>query len=187
MSPAMATALPDQHPSRHRSVKWPVAASSNRTIDQPAASPGRPTLLQASKGASAESGTSADQASALCVAPYCALINVLPCCHFLLCIVSCVQSMCGDPSKNAAQTSYGLACGIWLDVELKVCSARARHSVVAYAACCVLPDNCLTMHQAKRRMASKLFCQLLCNSTLEKSAACKSESRPYRCTHTYKL
>ena len=63
-SPASAMAVPDQQPPRHRSMKWPVAASSGRTADQLPASPGRPTLLQASEGGPDESGTCADQVRA---------------------------------------------------------------------------------------------------------------------------
>ena len=74
MPPAMATAQPDQHPPRHRSVKWPVAASSSRTADQLPSSPGRPTLLQASRGTLSEGGPSVDQVRARCVAAYFALV-----------------------------------------------------------------------------------------------------------------
>lgn len=66
MSPAMAAALPEQHPPRQRSVKWPVAASSSRTADQPGASPGRPTLLHSTTGPLSEA--SCDQVRASCIA-----------------------------------------------------------------------------------------------------------------------
>ena len=71
MSPAMAAALPEQHPPRQRSVKWPVAVSS-KTADQLSASPGRPTLLQTTQVAL---GTSGEQVRAKCIADFFVLIK----------------------------------------------------------------------------------------------------------------
>lgn len=64
MAPALATAAADQLPPRQRSIKWPVAAATGRTPDQPSASSGKPTVQPATNIGSSEAGATTDQARA---------------------------------------------------------------------------------------------------------------------------
>lgn len=64
MAPALAAPAADQLPPRQRSIKWPVAAASGRTADQPSASYGKPTVQPATDMGSSEAGATTDQVRA---------------------------------------------------------------------------------------------------------------------------